>query len=88
LIRLDHPVVAPPIGMHLADGEGLLAVGRQDDDWRFSVISVADGGIIASGTVPSQAFFYDAGDPQGLGHDQLCILDESGVSTLDPASGR
>jgi hypothetical protein len=88
LIRLDHPVVAPPIGMHLADGEGLLAVGRQDDDWRFSVISVADGDIIASGIIPSQAFFYDAGDPQGLGHDQLCILDESGVSALDPASGR
>jgi len=88
LVRLEHPVDAPPVAMHLADSEGLLAVGRQDDDWRFSVISVADGGIIASGTVPSQAFFYDTGDPQGLGHDQLCVLDESGVSVLDPASGR
>ncbi|UCC14918.1 MAG: VCBS repeat-containing protein [Gammaproteobacteria bacterium] len=87
LIRLDHPIDAPPIGMHLADGEGLLAIGREGDDWRFSVISIADGGIVASGIVPSQAFFYDAGDPQGLGADRVCFLDESGVSTLDPASG-
>ena len=86
-VRLDHEIGAPPVSLHLADGEGLLAVGQQGDEWRFSVISLADGDVVASGVIPESAFFYDAGDPQGHGVDQVCFFDERGVSALDPVSG-
>jgi hypothetical protein len=87
IVRLDHEVGAPPVSLHLADGAGLLAVGQQGDDWRFSVISLTDGVVVTSGVIPESAFFYDAGDPQGHGVDQVCFLDERGVSALDPISG-
>jgi len=87
VVTLDHGVDGPPLGFRLADGAGLLAVGRQDDVWRFSVIALADGRVVASGVLPETAFFYDAGDPQGLGADQICLLDERGVTVLDPVSG-
>ena len=87
VVSLDHGVDAPPLTFRLADGAGLLAVGRQADDWRFSVISLADGELVASGALPESAFFYDAGDPMNLGADQVCYLDEQGVAVIDPGSG-
>ncbi len=87
VVPLDHGVDAPPLSFRLPDGAGLLAVGRQDDLWRFSVISIADGAVVASGALPEAAFFYDAGDPHGLGADQICFLDERGVAVMDPVSG-
>jgi len=87
VVSLDHGVDAPPLKFSLADGPGLLAVGRQADDWRFSVISLADGELVASGAFPESAFFYDAGDPANLGADQICYLDERGVVVIDPSSG-
>ncbi|MGB5622193.1 MAG: VCBS repeat-containing protein [Gammaproteobacteria bacterium] len=86
-VILDHGVDAPPLSFRLADGAGLLAIGRHDDAWRFSVIALADGAVVASGTLPDAAFFYDAGDPQSLGFDQICLLDEDGVAVLDPLNG-
>ena len=78
IVRLDHEVHAPPLAMRLADGAGLLAVGRQGEEWRFSVIGLADGEIDATGVLPGSAFFYDVGDPQGRGRDQVCFFDEGG----------
>ncbi|MGB5249182.1 MAG: VCBS repeat-containing protein [Gammaproteobacteria bacterium] len=88
LVALDHGVDAPPLKFRLADGAGLLAVGAQGDQWRFSVISLTDGEVIATGMLPDAAFFYDAGDPLQLGVDQICLLDEQGVAALDPISGK
>jgi hypothetical protein len=87
IVRLDHEIAAPPVSLRLANGAGLLAVGQQGDDWRFSVISLTDGSVFASGALPESAFFYDAGDPLGHGVDQVCFFDEQGVSALDPVSG-
>lgn len=86
-VRLEHPVDAAPVSIRLPDGAGLVAVGQREDDWRFSVISLADGSIVATGAIPEGTFFYDTGDPQGRGADQVCLLSERGVSALDPASG-
>lgn len=87
VVTLDHGIDAPVLSFELADGAGLLAVGQQDEVWRFSVVSVADGVIVASGILPEAAFFYDAGDPQGRGADQICLLDEHGAAVMDPVSG-
>jgi hypothetical protein len=86
-VRLDHPVDGPPIGMRLADGPGLLAVGRDEEEWRFSVIAVATGDVVATGPVPASTFFYDAGDSLGKGTDQVCFFDEQGLSAIDPQDG-
>jgi len=88
VIPLEHGVDAPPLDFRLADGAGLLAVGRQGETWRFSAISLAEGVVVATGILPEAAFFYDAGDPQGIGADQICLLDEDGVVVLDPLSGQ
>jgi hypothetical protein len=87
IVRLDHGVHGSPLTMGLADGPGLLAVGQEGDGWRYSVVSLADGQVVASGSVPEEVFFYDTGDLLGRGSDQVCFLDERGVSTLDPGSG-
>ena len=87
LVRLDHPVDASPVSINLADGAGLVAVGQQDERWRFSVVALADGAIISAGTIPDTVFFYDVGDPVGRRVDQLCFLDAPGVLALDPMSG-
>ena len=87
IVRLDHEIGAPPVSLSLADGAGLLAVGQEGDDWRFSVISLSDGTVLTSGVIPEAAFFYDTGDPQDHGVDQVCFFDERGVSALDPVSG-
>jgi hypothetical protein len=85
-VSLDHPVDGPPISMRLAGGPGLLAVGRDQEGWRFSVISVATGDVVATGEVPASTFFYDAGDSLGQGTDQVCFFDERGLSAVDPQS--
>lgn len=86
-VRLEHAVDAAPVSIRLSGGAGLIAVGQREEDWRFSVISLADGSIVAAGVIPEGAFFYDTGDPQGRGTDQLCFFSERGVSILDPAGG-
>jgi hypothetical protein len=83
--HLDHTVAEAPIRMRLADGAGLLAVGEGEDGWRYSVLALADGRIVATGDVPASAFFYDAGDPAGRGTDQVCFLDERGIAVIDPS---
>lgn len=87
IVRLDHGVHTSPVSMRLPDGPGLLAVGQEGEAWRYSVVSLADGQIVASGRVPDEVFFYDAGDLQGRGSDQVCFFDERGVSTVDPSGG-
>ena len=86
-VQLDHSIGAAPIDMRLRDGAGLLAVGMQDEQWRYSVISLADGEVVSTGVIPAGVFFYDTGDPQGLGTDRVCFFTERGVSVIDPASG-
>lgn len=87
IVRLDHEVHGPPLAMRLADGAGLLAVGQQGEAWRFSVIGLADGEIIAAGVLPETGFFYDVGDPLGRGSDQVCLFDEHGLAVIDQATG-
>lgn len=87
IVRLDHEVHGPPLTMRLADGAGLLAVGRQGEAWRYSVIGLAEGETVATGVFPDSAFFYDVGDPQGRGSDRVCLFDELGVAVFDPATG-
>jgi hypothetical protein len=86
-VQLDHGVAAAPVDLRLADGAALLAVGEADGDWRYSVVAVADGRVVATGVLPDSAFFYDAGDALGRGTDQICLLDERGVFAIDPADG-
>jgi len=88
IVRLDHEVHGPPLTMRLADGAGLLAVGQQGEEWRFSLIGLADGEIFASGAMPGTAFFYDVGDPLGRGSEQVCLFDERGVAVIDHATGQ
>jgi hypothetical protein len=86
-IRLEHAVHEAPVSIRIDGGSGLVAIGERDDAWHYSVISLEDGRIVATGEFPESAIFYDTGDIQGLGIDQLCFLSEDGVSALDLASG-
>lgn len=85
--RLDHEVHATPLNFQVPGGAGLLAVGENDHEWRYSVIALDDGEILATGAIPPAAFFYDAGDPMRSGNDRLCFLTASGVAALDVFSG-
>ncbi len=82
LVRLDHAIDAAPIDIRLADGAGLVAVGQTDEGWRFSVVSLTQGGVVTGGVIPETAFFYDTGDLAGQSHDRLCFLDEAGVACV------
>ena len=86
-VRLDHPVDAAPIDMRLADGAGLVAIGRDEGSWRFSIVSLTDGTVAATGEVPADAIFYDTGDLAGEGTDQLLFFTERGIAALAPGAG-
>ncbi|MGI9264805.1 MAG: FG-GAP-like repeat-containing protein, partial [Gammaproteobacteria bacterium] len=86
-IRLDHAVHEAPVNIRIDAGAGLVAIGEKDDAWHYSVISLEDGSIVATGEFPESAIYYDTGDVQGLGIDQLCFLSADGLSALDLASG-
>ena len=81
-VRLEHPVDAAPIDMRLADGAGIVAIGRDEGSWRFSIVSLADGTVAATGEVPADAIFYDTGDLAGEGTDQLLFFTERGIKAL------
>jgi hypothetical protein len=85
-IRLDHPVDAAPIDMRLADGSGIVAMGRDEGAWRYSIVSLTDGTVAATGDVPPDAIFYDTGDLTGDGTDQLLFFTERGIKALAPGA--
>ncbi len=87
IVRLDHSVDEAPVAMDLDGTAALVAVGRQDEQWRFSVISAVDGNLIATGGIPASVFFYDTGDPLRQGSDALYFLDQRGVAELDAERG-
>ena len=86
-VQLDHSIGTAPIEIQLGDGAGLLAVGMREEEWRYSVIALGNGEVVSTGGIPQGVFFYDTGDPQGLGTDRVCFFTERGVSIVDPASG-
>ncbi|MDH4015466.1 MAG: hypothetical protein OEU33_15625, partial [Chromatiales bacterium] len=45
VIRLDHTVEEAPVAISVYGQSGLVAVGRRDELWHYSVISVAQGGV-------------------------------------------
>lgn len=87
VIRLDHTVEEAPVAISVDGESGLVAVGRRDELWHYSVISVAQGGVVATGEIPAEVFFYDTGDLMGRGTDTLYFLDQRGVAELDIMRG-
>jgi len=87
VVRLDHSVEEAPVAIDLDGATGLVAVGRIAEQWRFSVIAMPDGNVVATGAIPASVFFYDTGDLLGRGYDALYFLDPRGVAEPDVARG-
>ena len=86
-VDLGHSVEAPPVSLRLSSGFGLVAVGRANQEWRYSVVSLANGIVEASGSVPASVVFYDGCRRTGNITDDVCLLTADGVSVLDPETG-
>jgi hypothetical protein len=90
LVTFDHAISGAPLVLRLPEGgePALVAVGAADGRGRFSIVRLGGGRDPVSRALPSEAVFYDVGDPLGEGFDRLCLIEGMRLSCYDAAEDR